>query len=284
MMQKFASLAQPSRCLFNSLAMGYHATQKPFINIPRDKLIDPKHIAQVLETNIPKKSKRSQRSLFHGKETKTGNQYSESDNATRRTWKPNVFEKTFYSEILKKQMQIKVSTAAIKSIRKYGGFDNYVLLTKPSNMDSLYGEYLRTLMMTKLKEPEFKVPYIVKSKPFNGKVVGWKNRFARRPTLFHPKDQRYTDLTKNRIKTPLEMTKKELATFNELERLSASYQDIQTNHPMIMEVEREEARQMALLEDDRQKVLAQFDRKPSRRQKERIMELFEDEETKKKKK
>jgi hypothetical protein len=50
-------------------------------------------------------------------------------------------------------------------MRKYGGFDNYILLTKPQKMDSLYGEYLRKLMLTKLNNPEFEIPYIVKSKP-----------------------------------------------------------------------------------------------------------------------
>lgn len=58
----------------------------------------------------------------------------------------------------------------MRCIRKYGGFDNYLLLTKPQNMDSLYGEYLRKLLMTKLNNPEFEVPYIVKSRPIRFKA------------------------------------------------------------------------------------------------------------------
>lgn len=50
----------------------------------------------------------------------------------------------------------------MRCIRKYGSFDNYVLLTKPKNMDSIYGEYLRNLMYTKLNNDDFKVPYLVK--------------------------------------------------------------------------------------------------------------------------
>ena len=52
-----------------------------------------------------------------------------------------------YSEILKTSLNIEVSTKAIKCIRKYGGFDNYILLTEPEKLDSLYGEYLRILML-----------------------------------------------------------------------------------------------------------------------------------------
>jgi len=48
---------------------------------------------------------------------------------------------------------------------KYGGFDNYILLTKPENLDSMYGEYLRKLMLTKLNDDKFVVPYILKQKP-----------------------------------------------------------------------------------------------------------------------
>jgi len=43
-----------------------------------------------------------------------------------------------------------------------GGFDNYIMLTKPQNLDSMYGEYLRKIMLKKLNNPDWKVPYIVK--------------------------------------------------------------------------------------------------------------------------
>lgn len=43
-----------------------------------------------------------------------------------------------------------MSNKALRCMERMGGFDNYVLLTKPKNMDSLYGEYLRRLMMFKL--------------------------------------------------------------------------------------------------------------------------------------
>ncbi len=88
----------------------------------------------------------------------------------RRKFMPNTFDKALYSEILGKKINIEVSTKALRCMRKYGGFDNYILLTKPSKMDSMYGEYLRALMYKKLNNPEFEVPYIVKSRPVDKKA------------------------------------------------------------------------------------------------------------------
>ena len=71
------------------------------------------------------------------------------------------------------------------------------------------------------------------------------------------------------------MSKKELSIFNELEELSGSFQDTQTNHPLLKEVEKDTERQMALLEEDRQKVIANWERKKSHKKKERVLAIFE---------
>lgn len=42
-----------------------------------------------------------------------------------------------------------------------GSFDNYILCTKPYNLDSKYGEYLRELMLRKINDKNFRIPYIV---------------------------------------------------------------------------------------------------------------------------
>lgn len=51
----------------------------------------------------------------------------------------------------------------MKNMRKLGGFDNYILLSKSKEMYSPYGEYLRSLMLHKINNPSWKVPYIIKS-------------------------------------------------------------------------------------------------------------------------
>ena len=50
---------------------------------------------------------------------------------------------------------------AYKAIIKMGSFDNYILCTKPKFMDSKYGEYLRELMLRKINDENFRVPYIL---------------------------------------------------------------------------------------------------------------------------
>jgi large subunit ribosomal protein L28 len=44
---------------------------------------------------------------------------------------------------------------ALRCIRKVNGLDNYILMTKPKQLDSVYGEYLRRIMLKKLNDPGF---------------------------------------------------------------------------------------------------------------------------------
>ena len=40
-------------------------------------------------------------------------------------------------------------------------FDNYILCTKPKDLDSNFGEYLRTIMLRKINDPAYRQPYIL---------------------------------------------------------------------------------------------------------------------------
>jgi large subunit ribosomal protein L28 len=57
-----------------------------------------------------------------------------------------------------------MTTTALKNMRKYGGFDNYILLTKPKDLDSVYGEYLRRLMIEKINNPSLVIPHLAKQR------------------------------------------------------------------------------------------------------------------------
>lgn len=46
-----------------------------------------------------------------------------------------------------------MSMKAFRCIRKMGSFDNYILCTKPKDLDSKFGEYLRELMLRKINDP-----------------------------------------------------------------------------------------------------------------------------------
>jgi large subunit ribosomal protein L28 len=47
--------------------------------------------------------------------------------ATKRKFKPNVFKKRVYSEILDEMIGFHITTSALRSIDKAGGLDNYLL-------------------------------------------------------------------------------------------------------------------------------------------------------------
>lgn len=69
----------------------------------------------------------------------------------------NAHKRVYQSEILGKRLDILCSTTTMRMVRKYGGFDNYILLTREKHMRSIYGEYLRELMLRKVNNPDFEV-------------------------------------------------------------------------------------------------------------------------------
>jgi large subunit ribosomal protein L28 len=105
---------------------------------------------QALLASLSTPFKRSQLGLFHGKMRQSGNNVPFSKQKTKRTWLPNVQQKRLHSEALGENMKLKLTTRALKTIKKvrsntrffvqgsltgfvfvqYGGLDNYLLSTK----------------------------------------------------------------------------------------------------------------------------------------------------------
>jgi large subunit ribosomal protein L28 len=76
------------------------------------------------------RSNRSRRGLYDGKDIRTGNNLSFSMKHTKRTFKPNVFIKRVYSEILDEMVRFHLTTSTLRTIDKLGGLDNYILTSK----------------------------------------------------------------------------------------------------------------------------------------------------------
>jgi large subunit ribosomal protein L28 len=72
-------------------------------------------------------SNRSKRGLYDLKDIRSGNNVPFSLKKTKRKFKPNVFKKRLYSEILDEMIQFHATTSAIRTIDKLGGLDNYLL-------------------------------------------------------------------------------------------------------------------------------------------------------------
>lgn len=62
--------------------------------------------------------KRAQFGLFQGKTKQYGNNVPHSKHKTRRTWLPNVQRKRLHSEALNEKVRVKVTTRALKTIKK----------------------------------------------------------------------------------------------------------------------------------------------------------------------
>ena len=159
-----------------------------------------------------------------------------------------------------------MSTKAKKCICKYGGFDNYVLLTKSEyinlkkrfqtrdsifqtkdlclkfnivnaqtfrKLDSLMGEYLKALMLQKLSNPAFRVPYIPKGRPIKEKSMGLKPHIRQKQALWKPQELRNKDLSLMRVKLPEEMSRKEFEEWRTLVQMGKDNIDLNTDHPLI---------------------------------------------------
>lgn len=56
-----------------------------------------------------------------------------------------------------------MSNKANRCIVKMGSIDTYILCTKPKVLDSKFGEYLRTVMLRKINDDEYRLPYVLGS-------------------------------------------------------------------------------------------------------------------------
>ena len=65
--------------------------------------------------------------LYAGKGVGHGNKVSKAKNKTRRSWKPNARKKRFWSHTLGEMVQFNTTAAAIRTVERAGGLDNYVL-------------------------------------------------------------------------------------------------------------------------------------------------------------
>ncbi|KAH7882979.1 hypothetical protein F5I97DRAFT_1901017 [Phlebopus sp. FC_14] len=102
-------------------------------------------------SNVSMPFKPSSLGLFHGKVKQYGNNVPHSLKKTRRTWLPNVQSKRLMSEVLGKMVKVKLTTSALRTIKKHGGIDQYLLRTNPDLL-GFEGMHLRLLVREKLEQ------------------------------------------------------------------------------------------------------------------------------------
>ncbi|KAI0566912.1 Ribosomal protein L28/L24 [Gracilaria domingensis] len=73
---------------------------------------------------------RAYKGLYGNRMIQFGNKVSFAENKSRRTWKPNVQKTTMFSDTLQRKLTFRVTTYAMRCIRKAGGIDEYLIKTK----------------------------------------------------------------------------------------------------------------------------------------------------------
>ena len=69
-----------------------------------------------------------------GKSPLKGHNVSHSNNKTKRKFLPNLKKVTFKSDILKKNVKLKVSNAAVRTVDFKGGLDKFLMKAKSKNL------------------------------------------------------------------------------------------------------------------------------------------------------
>ena len=64
-----------------------------------------------------------------GKKFQNGNNVSHAKNKTKKKFIPNLQSTSFFSDKLKKKIQLKVATSTIRTVEKKGGIDEYLSKT-----------------------------------------------------------------------------------------------------------------------------------------------------------
>ncbi|XP_059841160.1 39S ribosomal protein L28, mitochondrial [Hypanus sabinus] len=95
----------------------------------------------------------SQRGLWGGEGYIRGFRYANSDKLStrlRKTWKPQIFVRKLYSEILDKSFDIPVTMRTLDLVDACYGFDFYILKMSKVNLNSKLGMDLKRAMLLRL--------------------------------------------------------------------------------------------------------------------------------------
>src|ERR1700678_2069502 len=99
--------------------------------------------------------KRSQGGLFQGKTKQYGNNVPFSKHKTRRTWLPNVQLKRLPSEIMGDTIRVKVTTRALKTIKKVHEPTRFHIDCIVSDLVMFYHRKVVWTTISKLHLPKF---------------------------------------------------------------------------------------------------------------------------------
>jgi large subunit ribosomal protein L28 len=71
---------------------------------------------------------------FTGKGVQSGHNVSHANNKTKRRFLPNLQDTSLFSDALGRQVQVRMSTSAIRTVEKRGGIDAFLTSTASSKL------------------------------------------------------------------------------------------------------------------------------------------------------
>ncbi|KAH7320287.1 hypothetical protein B0I35DRAFT_408966 [Stachybotrys elegans] len=142
-----AALPQQQQCL--ALARCFSTTI-----LQASKTVKPHRLPMELIPPYPygerRVYKQSNRGLYAQARIRFGHNVAEKhNNKTRRFWRPNIHVKVFYLPSLGAKIKTRLTLRVLKTIRKEGGLEEYVLKSKPARIKDLGpgGWNLRWILM-----------------------------------------------------------------------------------------------------------------------------------------
>src|SRR5262245_39660265 len=84
-----------------------------------------------------------------GKLPLSGNIRSHAENATRRKFRPNLVNVTLISEVLERQVKLRISAHALKSVEHRGGLDAYLAKARDEELSEQCLKLKREIAKTK---------------------------------------------------------------------------------------------------------------------------------------
>ena len=81
-----------------------------------------------------------------GKIPLKGHRVSHANNKTKRKFLPNLKKVKFKSDVLKKNIRLTVSNAALRSVDKKGSFDQFIKSAKAKNLSFRLKKLKKTLL------------------------------------------------------------------------------------------------------------------------------------------
>ena len=81
-----------------------------------------------------------------GKIPLKGHRVSHANNKTKRKFLPNLKKVKFKSDVLKKNIRLTVSNAALRSVDKKGSFDKFIKSAKSKNLSFRLKKLKKTLL------------------------------------------------------------------------------------------------------------------------------------------